>query len=72
MSDHPQYMAPPRYGITHFKDLFTNRQLLSLTTLSSLIHELHAELKGKIEQDYLNLITLYFFFSVDRLADFQL
>jgi len=71
MSVHPQYMAPPRYGITHFKDLFTNRQLLSLTTLSDLIHELHEELKGTIDQDYLNLITLYLFFSVDRLADFN-
>jgi putative DNA methylase len=71
MSVHPQYMAPPRYGITHFKDLFTNRQLLSLTTLSGLIHELHHELKGSIQQDYLNLITLYLFFSVDRLTDFN-
>lgn len=71
MSDHPQYMAPPRYGLTHFKDLFTNRQLYSLTTLSTLIHEWHKENVGKIDQDYLNLLTLYFFFSIDRLADFN-
>ncbi|MDN3687237.1 DUF1156 domain-containing protein [Cyclobacterium jeungdonense] len=71
MSDHPQYMAPPRYGLTHFKDLFTKRQLLALTTISNLIHEWHAEQKGKIEQDYLNLLTLYMFFAVDRLADFN-
>lgn len=71
MSDHPQYMAPPRFGLTHFKDLFTNRQVLSLTTFSSIIHELHQELKGKVDQDYLNLLTLYLFFALDRLADFN-
>lgn len=71
MSDHPQYMAPPRYGLTHFKDLFTNRQLYSLTTISDLIHEWHKENVGKIDQDYLNLLTLYLFFTLDRLADFN-
>lgn len=71
MSDHPQYSAPPRFGLTHFKDLFTNRQLFSLTTLSGLIHELHQELKGTIDQEYLNVLTLYLFFSIDRLADFN-
>ncbi len=71
MSDHPQYMAPPRYGLTHFKDLFTNRQLYSLTTISDLIHEWHKENVGKFDQDYLNLLTLYLFFAVDRLVDYN-
>ena len=71
MSDHPQYMAPPRYGLTHFKDLFTNRQLFSLNTISALIHELHNELKGNVEQEYLNALTLYLFFALDRLVDYN-
>lgn len=71
MSDHPQYMAPPRFGLTHFKDLFTNRQLLSLNTFSDLIHEWHKENVNLIEKDYLNLLTMYLFFSLDRLADFN-
>jgi len=39
MSTHPQYMAPPRYGMTTFTDLFTSRQLVALTTLSDLASE---------------------------------
>ena len=30
LSTHSQYMAPPRYGLTHFRDLFSNRQLAGL------------------------------------------
>lgn len=71
MSDHPQYMAPPRYGMTHFKDLFTKRQLFSLTTISNIIHEWYDENVGQIEQEYLNLLTLYLFLSLDRLADYN-
>ena len=29
----------PLYGLTHFKDLFTNRQLVALTTFSDLVNE---------------------------------
>jgi putative DNA methylase len=71
MSDHPQYMAPPRYGFTHFKDLFTNRQLYSITTTADIIHEWHRENIGIINQEYLNLLTLYLFFALDRLTDYN-
>lgn len=37
MSTHPQYMAPPRYGLTNFRDLFSPRQL---TLLSAFVEEL--------------------------------
>jgi putative DNA methylase len=37
LSTHPQYMGPPRYGLTKHTDLFTKRQLLALTTFSDLI-----------------------------------
>ena len=30
LSTHSQYMAPPRYGLTTFRDLFTSRQLSTL------------------------------------------
>jgi putative DNA methylase len=33
LSTHPQYMAPPRYGLTTFRDLFLPRQLMTLTAL---------------------------------------
>ena len=32
LSTHSQYMAPPRYGMTRFRDLFTDRQLTTLVT----------------------------------------
>ena len=32
-------MFTPLYGLTHFKDLFTNRQLVALTTFSDLVAE---------------------------------
>lgn len=71
ISEHPQYMAPPRYGFSHFKDLFTSRQLLSLTTISDLIHELYNELKSSVDNEYLKVLILYLFFSLDRLADYN-
>jgi len=33
----PRWFSPPAYGLTRFADLFTNRQLLALTTLSDLV-----------------------------------
>lgn len=35
----PRWFSPPAYGLTEFSDLFTNRQLLALTTLSDLTKE---------------------------------
>lgn len=35
----PRWFSPPAYGLTKFSDLFTNRQLVALTTLSDLVAE---------------------------------
>lgn len=35
----PRWFSPPAYGLTKFSDLFTNRQLIALTTLSDLVSE---------------------------------
>ena len=37
ISTNPRWFSPPMYGLTEFSDLFTNRQLLALTTLSDLV-----------------------------------
>lgn len=71
MSDHPQYMAPPRYGYKKFKDMFTKRQLHSLNVIAEEIHSLNLELNKNFNSDYVNLITLYLFFALDRLADYN-
>jgi putative DNA methylase len=44
LSTHPQYMGPPRYGFTRHIDLFTKRQLLALSTFSSLIPTVKAKI----------------------------
>lgn len=35
----PRWFSPPAYGLTKFDDLFTNRQLTALTTLTDLVGE---------------------------------
>ncbi|MFD6107930.1 DUF1156 domain-containing protein, partial [Nocardia salmonicida] len=35
----PRWFSPPAYGLTEFADLFTNRQLVALTTFSDLVIE---------------------------------
>jgi len=39
LSTNPRWFSPPAYGLTEFSDLFTNRQLLALTTFSDLVRE---------------------------------
>jgi putative DNA methylase len=35
----PRWFSPPAYGLTEFSDLFTNRQLVAMTTFSDLVAE---------------------------------
>lgn len=37
VSTNPRWFSPPAYGLTEFSDLFTNRQILALTTFSDLV-----------------------------------
>lgn len=41
MSDHPQYMGTPRYGLDEWWRLFTDRQLVALTTFGDLLEAVH-------------------------------
>lgn len=45
ISDNPRWFSPPAFGMTRFEDIFTNRQLLTLTTLSSLITTVQEEVE---------------------------
>ncbi len=63
-------LRPRRYGTTHWHQLFTDRQLTALTTLSDLI----AEIRKIIERDsgdpnYANAVATYLAFAIDRTAD---
>jgi len=37
VAENPRWFSPPQYGLTKFSDLFTNRQLVSLTTFGDLV-----------------------------------
>ncbi len=45
LSTHPQYMGPPRYGMTRQSDLFTPRQLTALTVFCDLVGEAHERVR---------------------------
>ena len=69
--DNPRWFSPPAYGLTTFRDLFTARQLLALTTFSGLVGEARAEAcKDGAESAYADAIATYLAFAVDRCADF--
>lgn len=66
------------YGMTQWSDLFTDRQLLAMTTLSELVAEARSVVKrdaisaGWDEADaveYANAISTYMAFAVDKVAD---
>ena len=47
MPENPRWFSPPAFGMERYEDLFTNRQLVALTTFSQLV----TEAQIKIEAD---------------------
>ncbi|HMR94385.1 MAG TPA: DUF1156 domain-containing protein [Microthrixaceae bacterium] len=50
MSDHPQYMGTPRYGLDEWWRLFTPRQLVALTTFAELLPEVRTRVRDAAVQ----------------------
>lgn len=50
LPQNPRDFKTPNYGLTHFSDLFTNRQLVALTTLTELV----ADVRERVLTDALN------------------
>jgi putative DNA methylase len=76
----PRDFKTPNYGMTHHADLFTNRQLVALTTFSDLVGEARARVQtdaiatGLTSEDataYADAIATYLALGVSRLADIQ-
>ena len=72
----PRDIKAPTYGLTRFADLFTRRQLVTLTTLSSLVAEVHARVSSQAGAigdrdgvEYANAVATYLAFALDKLAD---
>ncbi len=45
MPENPRWFSPPLYGLKRYGDLFTSRQLVALTTLSTLVQEARERIK---------------------------
>ena len=45
MPENPRWFSPPAYGMASFGDVFTNRQLLALSTFSDLVDEVRELVK---------------------------
>lgn len=70
LSTNSQYMGPPLYGMTTFRDLFTARQLVALTTFSDLV----VDARAKVVEDggtgeYADAVATYLGMGVSRMAD---
>lgn len=46
VAENPRWFSPPQYGLKKFADLFTNRQLVALTTFSDLVREARTKVLG--------------------------
>lgn len=67
-------ISPPLYGMTEYSDLFTNRQLVTLTTFSDLVGEARDKVLDDIGNDrdaeaYADAIATYLGMGVSRTTD---
>ena len=67
----PRNIWCPAYGLDTFDKLFTNRQLLALTTFSNIIKDARIEVKNNGgSDDYANAVSAFLAFAVDREANY--
>lgn len=65
----PRNLWTPAYGLTKFSDLFTNRQLVALTTFSDLVTEARDRvLADGGTEPYADAVATYLGFAVSRLS----
>lgn len=70
IATNPRWFSPPAYGLTEFDDLFTNRQLTTLATLSDLVAETRERVKADGGSDaYANAVATYLGLGVSRTTD---
>lgn len=70
LARNPRHMTAPNYGLTRHADLFTNRQLIALTTFSDLVHEARERVvHDSGDAPYADAVATYLAFGVSRLSD---
>ena len=72
LANDPRNIWCTNYGLDTFDELFTNRQLLALTTFSELV----AEARAQVEADggsaeYAQALSVYLAFVVDKMTDYH-
>lgn len=76
----PRYLTTPNYGMSNWSDLFTNRQLTSLTTFSDLVIEAHSKVIEDAQkstyfkdpgyaEEYADAVATYLGLAVTRIID---
>lgn len=67
---YPRDLKAPTYGLTEFKDLFTSRQLVALTTFSDLVEKAREQvLADGGPPAYADAVATYLGLGVSRMAD---
>ena len=70
LPNNPRDFKTPNYGMTTFADLFTNRQLMALTTFSELIGEVRTQIEAHGgSAEYARALSVYLAFGVSRMTD---
>ncbi|MGO4343167.1 DUF1156 domain-containing protein [Pedococcus sp. 2YAF34] len=70
LPNNPRDFKTPNYGMTTWADLFTNRQLLALTTFSDLVADVRARvLSDGGSAQYADAVATYLAMALSKLAD---
>lgn len=70
MPNNPTLVSGRGYGITHWHQLFTERQLIALTTFGDLLSEVHTRLtEDSAESNYADSVCTYLALAVGRTAE---
>lgn len=71
MPENPRWFSPPEFGMKTYGSLFSNRQLMSLDVLTSLVPKAKEEvLKQTSCEPYAVAVATYLAFAVDRIATY--
>jgi putative DNA methylase len=71
LPDNARWFSPPGYGLTTYRDLFTPRQLVTLTTFSDLVTEASQQaIRDGAQPDRAAAIATFLAFCLDKCTDY--
>jgi putative DNA methylase len=72
LPDNARWFSPPGYGLTTYRDIFTPRQLLALTTFGGLVNEAIRQMNHDgATAEYAAAVATYLGLAVDRMSDYN-